>query len=104
VRLRFRLRYRFRRRGWNRSAEARERILGFLAPVGAPETLHGGAVPMNRCLRLPGVLQHLRELVRHHRVVRLVVEAGEFVGRIHTRLGFADAHLNLSPVGHGKAF
>ena len=55
---------------------------------------------MRCCWPVPGLLVELRQLERDHGVAGALVELSKLSGRVAAVFGFADAGLNLSPIGH----
>jgi len=59
-----------------------ERLLSFLLPVGAPESLRRNNVPTARFFVASGLLFDRAKFPRHHRVARPLVKFGEFRGSV----------------------
>ncbi len=84
-------------------AEPRQRLFRLLLPFGAAESLRGNGVPFHGFGLDERFLLQQRELPCHHRVVRALVELGEFCVRVRGIFRLADTRLDLAPISHGEA-
>jgi len=71
--------------------------------LGAAKALGRRGVPSHGFIGLGGLFGQLRQLECHHGVARPLVERGKLARWVAAGFRLADACLDLSPIGHGRA-
>jgi hypothetical protein len=86
-----------------RRAQAPEGFFGFRFPFSAAKALSSGGVPSNSLIVPLRLLFDGGNFERDHGITGFRVELREFGSSVGAVLSFADARLNLTPIGHVAA-
>jgi hypothetical protein len=89
--------------GRNRGAETSERFRNFLFPFDAAKSFAGGCIPAHGFFDVPHFLLKHTQLEGHHSIVSFFEEFREFLRGFGAVFRFANARLDLPPIGHGEA-